>query len=257
MHAALATQTVSEIIDQRLFGVEYQPLVDCATQNTVAYEALARFYNPAGAPVSPLEVFRRLHDSPMLLARVEYQLKQLQLEYRPAGVLLFINLDPDAYHGFGYQGADNPLLQLLAEEPSLVVELIENTCITDAAASEMLSNDLRRIGKQLALDDVGAPDSVVSLPILSIVDYVKFDRSWLQRWQEPASLILLDSLVSYARRTGKRTVLEGVETEQHLQQARQLGFDLVQGYLYRDRFIGARFDSCPAARPPCRSAVSL
>lgn len=242
MHAALATQTVSEIIDQRLFGVEYQPLVDCAGQHTVAYEALARFYDPAGRAVSPLEVFRRLHDSPMLLARVEYQLKQVQLEYRPGGTPLFINLDPDAYHGFGYDGADNPLLQLLADEPALVVELIENTSITDAEASESLSDALRGIGKQLALDDVGAPDSVVSLPILSIVDYIKFDRSWLQRWQDPTSLVLLDSLVSYARRTGKQTVLEGVESEQHLQQARQLGFDLVQGYLYRDRFINARLD---------------
>jgi EAL domain-containing protein (putative c-di-GMP-specific phosphodiesterase class I) len=38
-----------------------------------------------------------------------------------------------------------------------------------------------------------------------------------------------------ARETGAHTVLEGVETTAEFVLARDLGFDLVQGFLFRDR----------------------
>jgi EAL domain-containing protein (putative c-di-GMP-specific phosphodiesterase class I) len=38
-----------------------------------------------------------------------------------------------------------------------------------------------------------------------------------------------------ARETGAHSVLEGVETTAQFVLARDLGFDLVQGFLFRDR----------------------
>lgn len=233
-------QLITELINQRRYGAEYQPLIDCQTGEVVAYEALARFYGADGVSVPPLDMFRYLHESPLMLARVEQDLKQIQLSQRPAGKKLFINLDPDAYLGFGYGGPENPLISLIAQHDNLVVELIENTSVNDAVASQELISELMALGKQLALDDVGAPDSMVALPVLSTVDYIKFDRSWLARIDDENSLILLESLISYARRTGKTTVLEGIETEQQLQLALQLQIDLVQGFLYKQQFIEYR-----------------
>lgn len=229
-------QLISELVDAQRYGVEYQPLIDIDDGRVRAFEALARFYTPDGSSVPPLDVFKQLHDSPMMLARVEYQLKKLQLAYRPEGVSLFINLDPDAYLGYGATGLDNPLLSLIAANEDLVVELIENTSVNDAEVSQQLCDALRQINIQLALDDVGAPESMVSLPILGIVDYIKFDRSWLLRQSDDNNVRLLAALVGYAHQTGKKTVLEGVETEADLSLARELGVDLVQGYLYSDQF---------------------
>jgi len=237
MTDSVSIQIVSEVVDAQRYGVEYQPLVCCSTGQVWAYEALARFFQENGQPVSPIDVFQLLHDSPMMLARVEYQLKQMQLQHRPVDSLVFINLDPDAYLGFGNEGVENPLLELIGAAPGVVVELIENTSINDAVASQSLCDELRSMGKLLALDDVGAPNSMVALPILSIVDYIKFDRSWLNRMKDSNSVKLLASLVSYARQTGKKTVLEGVETLEHKALALDLGIDLMQGYLYRDSFI--------------------
>jgi len=237
MNEVASIKTVSELVDAQRYGAEYQPLVDTCSGATVAFEALARFYDEAGLPVSPEDVFRQLHDSPMMLARVEHALKQIQLTNRPTDRPLFINLDPDAYLGYGASGLENPLLALLHQADNIVVELIENTSINDAAVSHSLCDELRRLNKKLALDDVGAPDSMIALPILSIVDYIKFDRSWLYSQEDRNSVELLSALVSYAKQTGKRTVLEGVETPEHLQLAQSLGMDLVQGYLFRERFL--------------------
>ena len=239
MNTAVPMQVISELVDAQRFGVEYQPLVDTFTGSIYAYEALARFYDARGLLVSPVDVFSQLHDSPMMLARVEYRLKQLQLSQRPMSTPLFINLDPHAWPDSGCHGDDNPLLALIAESESVVVELIENTSINDAQVSEGLCKALRALGKPLALDDVGAPESMVALPILMEVDYIKFDRSWLNR-QDDNSLQLLRALVGYAKQTGKRTVLEGVETPEHLALAQQLGMDLVQGYLFRAQFLTVR-----------------
>jgi EAL domain-containing protein (putative c-di-GMP-specific phosphodiesterase class I) len=69
---------------------------------------------------------------------------------------------------------------------------------------------------------------------------LKFDRTLLPRLRHPRSRALVLALVRMARETGARTVLEGVETTAEFVVARDLGFDLVQGYLFRDRSRIAR-----------------
>ena len=48
-------------------------------------------------------------------------------------------------------------------------------------------------------------------------------------------LPVVAAFVRMARETGARTVLEGVETTAEFVLARDLGVDLVQGFLFRDR----------------------
>ena len=86
-----------DLVEQQRFGVEYQPLIDAHTGDILGYEALARFYHADGRAIPPLDVFQVLHDSPLMLAQVELQLKRLQMRYRPEGVALFLNLDPHAF----------------------------------------------------------------------------------------------------------------------------------------------------------------
>jgi EAL domain-containing protein (putative c-di-GMP-specific phosphodiesterase class I) len=68
----------------------------------------------------------------------------------------------------------------------------------------------------------------------------KFDRSWFNQLYLPNHRIALESLIRYAKDTGKRTVLEGVETAEQLEIARQLNVDMVQGFLFKQRFIQIR-----------------
>ena len=51
---------------------------------------------------------------------------------------------------------------------------------------------------------------------------------------------MLQLLLSFARAEGKQTILEGVETSADLARARELGVDMVQGYLFREAFINQR-----------------
>ncbi|WP_027859289.1 EAL domain-containing protein [Marinobacterium jannaschii] len=236
MDNSLSRVDLMGIIKQRLYGAEYQPLVCLKTAEIYAWEALARFYTDSGLSISPAIVFEALHDSPLTLAQVELDLKQLQLEGRPQGYPLFLNLDPDAYLGFAIEGQTNPLVDLICRSDQVVVELIENTSVSDANACNQLSQVFHQQDIELALDDVGAPGSMLSLQVLEAVDFIKFDRSWLGCREDSAKFAMLQSLIGFAAGSGKRTVLEGVETEADLRWAQRLGVDLVQGFLYRDQF---------------------
>lgn len=231
-----------DLVEQQRFGVEYQPLIDAHTGTIVGYEALARFFEADGRSIPPLEVFQKLHDSPLMLAQVELQLKRLQLRFRPEEVPLFLNLDPHAFSIFS--NADNPdenaMVSMLSGHNDLVIEIIENTDVNDARISNEVSKAMHEQGFAIALDDLGAPGTMVSLNILSEVDFIKFDRSWLRANLTEKMHLLLKSVISYARVSGKKTVLEGVESAEDLATAINLGIDYVQGFFYKELFICER-----------------
>lgn len=236
--STLPPSLILEMIEHHRFGVEYQPIISLVDNNIFAYEALARFYTPVGDSVSPQDVFLSLHTSPLTLFRVEYELKELQLDQAPMGYPLFLNLDPDAYAAWGDCDENNPLVSLVASRDQVVMEIIENADLGHASVSMSMVKAFRKRNIPVALDDIGAPDSMLAFPILTAVNYLKFDKSWIQLIDEKKnSLILLRSLIQYARQSGNKTILEGIETEDDLELAKELGVDYVQGFLFRPHFI--------------------
>jgi len=225
---------IDELIDKQRFGVEYQPIVDVRSGEIVAFEALARFYTSMGETISPQQVFDVLHNNTEMLVKTELALKKLQLDYAPDAYQLFLNIDPHAVDC----KPDNPceLMCLIANGKDVVVELIENSDIHEARMSEQIHNFLRHKGIKTALDDIGADHALLSLEIFSLVDYLKFDRSWLQKLQQSRYEKLFHSILDYANTSGKQTVLEGIETDQQLQMAKQNQIKFVQGFIFRSQF---------------------
>ncbi|BDG05321.1 EAL domain-containing protein [Anaeromyxobacter oryzae] len=224
-----------EVLESARFGVQYEPIVEVASGRTIAYEALARFHRTDGALVPATQAFRWLHCAPALLVETELALKRLQLDRAP-GHTVFVNLDPDSY--LGAAGAAEQFIALLGQAGmDVVVEAIENLDVDDAIrAGEMIAG-LRGAGVPFALDDVGAMDGLVSFESLAYADYLKFDRSLVPAPRDGRRLAVVQALVGMAQRTGARAVLEGVETAEDFELARDLGVGLVQGYLFRDRFV--------------------
>ncbi|MFC0709195.1 EAL domain-containing protein [Azorhizophilus paspali] len=224
------------LLEGQGLGVEYQPIVEVASGNAIGHEALARFRSAAGCNLQPEQVFCTLHDSPLSLFQLELKIKKLQILQAPESGLLFLNIDQDAFATF-LDEVRHPLVELLAGHPRTVVEITENSSISDAQVSIAMLGRFGSAGIPMALDDIGAHDSLVSLDVLARVDYLKLARDWLNRLSGPHDRPLLHSLLDFARQSGKAVVLEGVETAEHLRLARRLGIGLVQGYLFRPRFV--------------------
>lgn len=247
VHAAPSRVPAALLLDllrHQRYGVEYQPIVELASGQPIGHEALARFYTADGQPLAPKPIFDALHTSPLSLYQVEYDMKRLQLAYAPAGPL-FVNLDPDAY-GVTVGEAEDPLLELLGSHQDLVVEIIENSDVSDAHLSQLLAQAFTARGVRLALDDIGAPNSMVSLDVMMTVDWFKFDRSWLARARDVKGRAALRHLIGFAHECSCRVILEGIEREEDLALARTLEVDCVQGFLYRRQFKSVSLAARPA-----------
>lgn len=227
------------MLDEGRFWTEYQAIVQTRTGKTVAFEALARFARRDGRPVAPARVFTVLHADPGLLLRAELTLKLHQVEHAPRPPL-FVNLDPDSWARAGDRHR-NPFLALLAASGRrIVVEVTEAMAIADVARAQGMIEALRARRLPIALDDVGAANGVLSFDAIVDAEVLKFDRTLIPRLRNPRCRALVQALNRMASETGGHTILEGVETTAEFVLARDVGFELVQGFLFKDRAQHAR-----------------
>lgn len=226
---------VEDIVVHQRYGVEYQPIISIKSGDIIAYEALARFYQSNGEQLTPRSVFASLHTNLPLLNQVEFELKQLQFDFAPANYNLFVNLDPHAVKSIVDLENDS-IIQFLCQKQHAIVEFIENIDIHDARACTSLHETLSAHNIRTALDDVGAVNSLISLELLILVDYIKFDRSWFSMLDNEIYQKLLRSLTDFSRSNNQPMVLEGIEDTDMLEVARSFGIDYAQGFLYRDLF---------------------
>ena len=221
-------------LDRGRFSTEYQAIVQARNGKTVAFEALGRFRRRDGRPISPARMFAVLHADPALLLRAELTLKLHQVEHAPRAPL-FVNLDPDSWVRAGDRHR-NPFLALFSStNRRIVVEVTEAMATADAERAQQMISALRGRRLGIALDDVGAAHGLLSFDAIVDAEVLKFDRTLIPRMRHPRCRALVQALTRMGRETGALTVLEGVETTANFVLARDLGFDLVQGFLFRDR----------------------
>ena len=235
----LSPRILIDLIEKKRFGVEYQPIVDMSNQDIFAYESLSRFFDHSNKPIRPDIVYASLHNNPLSLFQVEYEQKIIQLSSAPEHEKIFVNVDQDSYFASGITGIDNPFLKLFSSYPKqcITVELIENSEINDAKMSLEMIESLSLNKIQTAIDDVFGPVSMLSFEVIQLVNYVKLDKSVIHNKDNKNYMALVKSIVDFARITGKKTILEGIESKEDLSIAAHLNVDYVQGFLYKDRFI--------------------
>lgn len=228
-----------DILQNRRFGVEYQPVVDTLSGETAGYEALSRFYRANGEAVPPNRVFEMLHENPLLLFHTELEMKKLQILQAPKTELLFLNLDPDSFHAGSTPGG-NVFTELFRSHRcpgrEIMIEVIENLHIRDVMRTHAMILDFKDADIKVATDDLGVSNGLVSFGSFCDSSFIKFDRAWLAN-RGNRKLAVLEWFHGMARAAGARTVLEGVETLGDLALAHDIGFDCVQGFYFRDRFI--------------------
>jgi len=234
----LSPATLIELMEKQRYGVEYQPIIEIKNKEIYAYECLSRFFDDKNTPIRPDIVYSSLHDSPLSLFQVEYQQKKLQLSYAPNKVDIFVNLDQDSYFSTGALKEENPFLKLFKgfEKSKIIVELIENSEINDAIMSLAMIDNLSKNNIHTAIDDVCNPQSMVSTAVIQLVNYIKLDKYVLSNRGNVNFMLLVKALINYAHSADKKVILEGVETVDDLQFAKQLNVDFVQGFYYRELF---------------------
>jgi diguanylate cyclase (GGDEF)-like protein len=219
----------------------YQPVVDPRTWATTGFEALARWRHPERGLLAPGH-FQTIFDQERLVTRLTRQMLKCVIEdmadwlqrgiyFGRIGVNLttFDLLDP---------GFADEVLQRLAEAgiptSNLVVELTEQVALSssfDAIAASL--RKLAKSGVSIAFDDFGTGHAslthITSLP----VHVLKLDQSFIKGITTSATCrAIIRSVVTLGADLGFTIVAEGVETQEQIDAAIELGCDRVQGYFF-------------------------
>ncbi len=78
---------------------------------------------------------------------------------------------------------------------------------------------------------------MLSVAVMQLVEWIKLDKYVLKMQDDVSYMVFVSKIIEFAHVTGKRVILEGVETAEDLAFAERIGVDYVQGFFYRDNFI--------------------
>ena len=116
----------------------------------------------------------------------------------------------------------------------LELEITESVFVGDAARTQQIFEELKRIGVRLALDDFGTGYSSLSYLQKAPFDKIKIDRAFVQGATEKGNNnpAIMSAIVSLAESLKMETVAEGVETKDELNLVKERGASHIQGFIF-------------------------
>ncbi len=207
-------------------GIKFELIVDMSKKQVIGYEALSL---DLMGKLSVHELFEKYAKLGQLLeVKASCFVAQLNRAAELGLSRLFLNIDSAILKQCEtVQKPDNL---------NVVLEISEAESLHDLESYLQITEQWKRKGFEFAFDDLGA--GFISLPFISKLnpEYIKIDRSViLQAVASPKFKVFLSGLVAAMQKDRPQCVIaEGVENEEELQVTREMGIDLVQGFLLRD-----------------------
>ena len=125
---------------------------------------------------------------------------------------------------------------------SLTLEITESSLLLEAPRSRSTIQELHELGVHLSIDDFGTGYSSLSYLRQLPVSELKVDQSFIANMLiDQQDEVIVRSTIDLGHNLGLEVVAEGVESEQVLQQLRDIGCDVAQGYAVSRPLDAKRF----------------
>jgi EAL domain-containing protein (putative c-di-GMP-specific phosphodiesterase class I) len=148
---------------------------------------------------------------------------------------LFVNFHPGVFVTASDIRREVEQIRLAAQEAGMGPERIvcEITQKQDDSADmlALFAEELRQHGFRIAIDEYGADERDAARLALLRPDYVKFEAEWVKDFLDnSAGSALLRHMVRQFMEQGILAIFEGLEEDRQIEQCRNLGVPLLQGY---------------------------
>lgn len=212
----------------------YQPIIDLASGDPVAIEALARWSDADLGEVSPAE-FVPIAEQLNVIGNIsDHLLKQALADASrwPETVRLSFNLS--AVQLCSRKSAEaiiGALKQAKFDTNRLQVEVTETALLCDFVQARQNLSKLRAAGVTIVLDDFGAGYSSIGYLRELRFDQIKLDGALVTAAQESATgKQLLSAVIGLCQALGVTTVAEHIENEEQRRLVADLGCAAGQGF---------------------------
>jgi EAL domain-containing protein (putative c-di-GMP-specific phosphodiesterase class I) len=210
--------------------LHFQPIVDAKTLARFGYEALLRATDRAlPHPGAILDAAERLERLPALGRAVRAHAAGVIASAPAERGLMFVNLHLLDLFDKQLLSPFAPLSKVAAR---VVLEITERTSLEGQIDLRYRVAELRELGYQIAIDDLGGGHARMGTFSPLDTDFVKLDMSLVRDVdQHQLKQRLIRSVTQLCREHGTRVIGEGVETQAEADTLVELGCDLLQGYL--------------------------
>ncbi len=218
------------------FTMAFQPIVDAGCGEVFAYEALVRGTEGQGA----FQILSSIGESDRFGFDQQCRLAAISLASRlglaDAGqAALSINFLPNAVRepSACTEATLAAAEQLAFPADRIILEFTEGEAIDDHAHLGKIIAAYRKLGFRTAIDDFGSGYSGLTLLAKFQPDIIKLDMGLVRGVDaDRVRRTIVSSIQRMCEDLGIVLVAEGIETQAEYQALRDLGVDLLQGYLF-------------------------
>jgi diguanylate cyclase len=227
-------------IEQNEFTVYYQPKVDLQSGRIVSLEALVRWQHPQRGFVSPGKFIPFAEETGLIepLGKIVLETACREaVKWQPKNgepIVVAVNLSAIQFRNPNLvEEVHETLLRTGLPPQALELEITESAVLGDVNATIATLEQLKALGIRLAIDDFGTGYSNLGHLRKFPVDVLKIDQSFVRGMTGALDdTPLVEAVISLAKALELHVVAEGVETAQQMEQLKDLGCDLGQGYYF-------------------------
>ena len=216
--------------------IHYQPLLELAGCTEVGFEALLRWNHPEKGMIPPSAFIPIAETSGVIVPFGTWVLEQacLLATTLQENLSVAVNISPVQFKSgklVDTVAAALGMSGLAAHR--LELEITESVLLEKSSGTLEILKSLKNLGVSIALDDFGIGYSGLGYLNSFPIDKIKIDQSFIKDIGiKSKSLELIRAAINIGQSLGLRTLAEGIETNEQLENLRALGCQQGQGFLF-------------------------
>lgn len=222
------------------FRMFLQPKVNTLTRKTVGAEALIRLYHPEKGFISPakfipvLEKNNEVHMIDLFILQRAFQFQKAAKDAGKELVPISVNFSKNTIMYPKLMEHIEEQCEIYGIPDGLIrIEITETISNMDHIEVRNIAKRLHDMGFSISMDDFGTQYSNMAVLTQFDFDTVKIDRSMIVNIvNDTKNQTLLKHTVAMLKELGMEIVIEGVEEEEQVEVLKDLGCEIVQGFVF-------------------------
>ncbi|HBG1678652.1 TPA: bifunctional diguanylate cyclase/phosphodiesterase, partial [Clostridioides difficile] len=222
------------------FIVYFQPKYSLSDYQIIGAEALVRWDNPQKGLIPPIE-FIPVFERNGFIVNIDFYVfeevcKKIREWMDEGQKVVPISVNLSRMHFVNSNFIEK--FKLIVDKYKIPTRLIELE-LTETAVLDNIEglldtmNNLKEKGFVISMDDFGTGYSSLNLLKELPVDILKLDRAFFTEKDESNNeKIVISNVIKMAKELKMKVISEGVETISQVEFLKQIGCDMVQGYLF-------------------------
>lgn len=222
------------------FKVYLQPKVDLITGLIVGGEALVRWIHPQKGFMLPGEYISVFEENNVISQLDKYVFeevcKMLSRWQKDGRELCRISINLSKYN-LSIPNFLEQYYQICQKynvlSKYIEFELTETVFISDSKQIQVIIDRMHHLGFSCSLDDFGTGYSSLSLLKELNIDTLKLDRSFfIGKNNNDKGMAIVETILNLASKFNMETVVEGIDNDEQLKKVKNLGANIVQGFIF-------------------------